>query len=74
MQSCPVCETNVNVVTTGAVDTVISEAFEDVFGICVRSNFYHIKGRRVQCIKCRKEFIIIKHKKVLVPIDETPKG
>ncbi len=74
MQSCPVCDAKVNVISIRAVDTVISGALYDGLDVSVRSRFFHIKGRQVRCIKCRKEFLIITHKKLLVPIDETPKG
>ncbi len=71
MQSCPVCDTKVNVITIRAVDTIVSEASDYAYA---GSSYFHIKGRQVRCIKCRKEFLIIKHKKLLAPIDETPKG
>jgi hypothetical protein len=70
MEICPKCKTKVNVITTGSVDTIISEAYDDALGICVRNKYFHIKGRRVQCIKCRKEFLIIRHRKELTLLED----
>ncbi len=72
MQSCPVCDTKVNVISIRAVDTVVAES--EYLGTYMGERYYHVKGRQVRCIKCRKEFLIITHKKLLVPINETPKG
>lgn len=68
MESCPECETKMNIITLKAVDTVIHEV-----GFLGIAEYVHIKGRHVRCIKCKKDFLIITHKKMLVPIDETPK-
>ena len=82
MQSCPECKTEVNVITLGAIDTILNEVvLRNVHGdlavgpqrVALSNSCYHIKGRRVRCIKCKKDFLIVNHMKLLVVIDETPK-